>query len=61
MVATTDSCSGAPRAYAGVVFAYHEKITENFDRLTDDRWAGQFKAGGTRPTDVPWMASVLSR
>jgi hypothetical protein len=60
MVATTDSCGGGPRAYAGAVFAYHEQITMNFDRLTDERWAQQFGTGGTRPADVPWLAPVLA-
>ncbi|HVW24074.1 MAG TPA: DUF3160 domain-containing protein [Polyangiaceae bacterium] len=60
MVATVDSCGGGPRAYAGVVFAYHEQITTNFDRLTDERWAQQFGSGGTRPADVPWLLPVLA-
>ena len=61
LVATTDSCDGGPRAYAGVVFAYHEQITQNFDRLTDARWASEFAIGNTRPPDVPWMTPVLAR
>ena len=61
LVATADSCGGGPRAYAGVVFAYHEQITENFDRLTDARWASEFLPGGTRPADVPWMSAALAR
>jgi hypothetical protein len=60
MVATVDSCGGGPRAYAGVVFAYHEQITTNFDRLTDDRWAANFASGGPRPADVPWLSPVLA-
>jgi hypothetical protein len=60
MVATVDSCGGGPRAYAGAVFAYHEQITMNFERLTDEQWAQQFGAGGTRPADVPWLAPVLA-
>ncbi|MBN2009085.1 DUF3160 domain-containing protein [candidate division KSB1 bacterium] len=27
-----------PMAYIGPVMSYHETITENFDRLTDERW-----------------------
>ena len=61
MVATIDSCGGGPRAYAGVVFAYHEETTTNFDRLTDDRWAARFSAGGARPPDVPWLSPVLAQ
>jgi hypothetical protein len=60
MVVTADSCGGGPRAYAGAVFAYHEQITMNFDRLTDERWAQDFGPGGTRPADVPWLAPVLA-
>jgi hypothetical protein len=58
MVATVDSCGGGPRAYVGVVFAYHEQITTNFDRLTDERWKTNF-VQGPRPADVPWMSPVL--
>lgn len=60
MIATVDSCGGGPRAYAGVVFAYHEQITTNFDRLTDDRWAANLTSTGTRPADVPWLSQVLA-
>jgi hypothetical protein len=28
-----------PTAFAGPVMSYYEKITEDFDRLTDERWA----------------------
>jgi hypothetical protein len=59
MVATMDSCGG-PKAYAGVVFGYHEKITENFDRYTDERWATE-ASGTPRPADVPWMGPVLGQ
>ncbi|HVU00974.1 MAG TPA: DUF3160 domain-containing protein [Polyangiaceae bacterium] len=59
MVVTADSCGG-PKAYAGVVFGYHEKITENFDRYTDERWMTEASAT-PRPPDVPWMEPVLGR
>jgi hypothetical protein len=59
MVATVDTCEG-PRAYAGVVFAYHEQITEKFERLTDQQWA-QGLLDGPRPADVPWLSGVLAR
>ena len=58
MVTTVDTCMG-PRAYAGVVFAYHEVITENFERLNDEDWATRFSTG-PRPSEVPWLADVLS-
>jgi hypothetical protein len=57
MVTTVDTCSG-PRAYAGLVFSYGEKITENWERLNDEAWA---KAIQTNPfPDVPWMKDVLA-
>lgn len=59
MVATIDTCSG-PRAYAGVVYAYHEEITEDFERMTDEEWSARFQQGGERPSDVPWLNGVLS-
>jgi hypothetical protein len=58
MVAAIDTCDG-PRAYAGVVFAYHEQVTQNFARLTDEEWQSQLKAG-PRPADVPWLSDVLA-
>jgi len=60
MVATIDTCGG-PRAYAGVVYAYHEVITTGFERLTDQTWSGKFLQGGQRPADVPWMSTVIAR
>ena len=59
MVTTIDTCNG-PRAYAGVVYAYHEQITEDFERLTDEEWAARLNQGGARPSEVPWMESVLA-
>lgn len=61
MVATAEACSGPPRAYAGVVFAYHEKVTEDFLRLTDEEWESGFRTGGSRPADVPWLAPALAK
>lgn len=56
MVATVDTCQG-PRAYAGVTFAYHEKTTEKFERLTDEKWAEQVGDA----SDVDWMAPILAQ
>jgi len=56
MVVTTNTCTG-PRAYAGLAFSYYEKITENFDRLTDERWATEVQ----RNPDVPWMHDLFGR
>jgi hypothetical protein len=57
MVMTVDTCMG-PRAYAGVVSAYHELITKDFERLNDTDWSKRFDNGQT-PADVPWLNGVL--
>src|SRR4029078_9956792 len=38
MVVVTEGCSG-PRAYAGLASSYYEKVTDDFERLTDEEWA----------------------
>ena len=58
MVVTFNTCSG-PRAYAGVVSAYHETVTQNFQRLTDAQWSTQIAA--SPPAEVPWIADLVSR
>ena len=55
MVTTVDTCQG-PRAYAGVTFAYHEEVTSDYKRLTDQEWSTQVSS----VADVPWMGSVLA-
>lgn len=57
MVITANTCSG-PRAYVGVAFAYHEQVTTNFERLTDNAWAQQLQQEGA--PDVPWMKELLA-
>lgn len=57
MALTVDTCTG-PRAYAGMAFAYHERITEDFDRLTDDRWTASVES--TPPADVPWVTPIVA-
>ncbi|MET0287957.1 MAG: DUF3160 domain-containing protein [Polyangiales bacterium] len=59
MVATLDTCNG-PRAYAGLVYAYHEQITEDFKRLTDEDWSKTL-SGGPAPADVPWVSDLLAQ
>jgi hypothetical protein len=59
MVVTVDTCMG-PRAYAGVVYAYHEHVTKNFERLTDEDWAQRVSDKANPPADVPWMSPLLS-
>jgi hypothetical protein len=58
MVLSVDSCQG-PRAYAGVVSAYFEQITDNFKRMTDQEWSAQINAA--TPDDVPWMQDLVVR
>ena len=58
MVVTFNTCAG-PRAYAGVVSAYHETVTSNFERLTDEKWTNQLAA--SPPAEVSWMADLVSR
>lgn len=58
MVLSVDSCLG-PRAYAGVVSAYFEQITDNFKRMTDQEWSSQISAA--TPADVPWMQDLVVR
>lgn len=59
MVVTAETCAG-PRAYAGVVSAYHEVVTSQLQRLTDEDWAAEF-ATGVSPPDVPWLTDLVVR
>jgi hypothetical protein len=58
MVTTVDTCQG-PRAYAGVVFSYHEVVTEKLQRLDDLEWKKRFPSGGASPDDVTWMRDLV--
>jgi len=55
MITTINTCSG-PKAYAGLAFSYHELVTENFQRLTDQDWTTMLAAG---QPDVAWLSPVL--
>jgi len=55
MVVTVDSCEG-PRAYAGVVSSYHERLEAGLSRLTDSEW----KTLAYDAPPVPWMEPVLA-
>ena len=52
MVVTVETCEG-PRAYVGLGSSYFEKITENFERLSDEDWAPQISAG--TPVQPAWV------
>jgi hypothetical protein len=54
MVVVIDGC-GAPRAFVGLVSSYYEKVTTQFDRLNDQRWAKELD----RAPDVPWMKDLI--
>jgi hypothetical protein len=58
MVVTADPC-GTPRAFVGLASSYFEKITEGFERMTDEAWAGELHEA--TPDDVAWMKDLVSR
>lgn len=55
LVSTVETCMG-PRAYAGVVFGYHEKITSNFERLTDEQWEAELDVAD--PPTPAWLDGI---
>ncbi len=57
MVVTVDSCGG-PRAYVGLASSYFERVTENFERLTDEDWKKDLIQNP--PPDVPWAADLIA-
>lgn len=52
MVVTIDTCTG-PRAYVGLVSTFHQEITENWERLTDEAWAER------EHTPVVWSRDLV--
>ena len=55
VLSVTTDCQN--RAYVGPVLSYHEKITENFERLDDETWKGMLEAGEeSRPA---WTESFV--
>jgi hypothetical protein len=58
IVLTVNSCNG-PRAYAGLVFAYHELLVEGLERMTDEQWK-EHLLGRTPLAEVEWLAPVLA-
>jgi hypothetical protein len=58
MVVTVNTCSG-PRLYVGLASSYFERITNDFERLTDQRWAQEVMANA--PEDPPWLRDVIRR
>jgi hypothetical protein len=58
MVVTVNTCSG-PRLYVGLASSYFERITEDFERLTDQPWAQEVMANA--PEDPAWLPDVIAR
>jgi hypothetical protein len=58
MVVTVNTCTG-PRAYVGLASSYFERITENFERLTDEAWSSAIL--DATPPDVAWMSDLVGR
>jgi hypothetical protein len=56
IIVTLDTCEG-PRAYAGLVSSYHEVITKDYERLTDDDWSESYLREA--PEDVRWMRDLV--
>lgn len=54
MVVVAEGCSG-PRAYAGLASSYREKVTENFERLTDEDWLDTW----FEEPEPEWMADLV--
>ncbi len=57
LVMTAPTCMG-PRAYAGLVSSYHERVTDQLRRLNDQDWAREFGSDKI-PADVPWMSDLI--
>lgn len=58
MVVTVDTCSG-PRAYAGPISSYFEKVTENWKRMDDKEWSAEIRTAN--PAPVSWMSDLVVR
>lgn len=56
-VFTVETCDG-PRAYAGVSSMFHQVVTEDYERLTDEAWQRNFYDPATLPPIVSWMTDL---
>jgi Protein of unknown function (DUF3160) len=54
---TVDTCVGA-RAYVGMSYTYHELVTNDFERLTDEAWTQQVSTG--EAIEVPWAETFIA-
>jgi len=48
-----------PMCYVGPVMSYYEKVTENFQRMTDEEWTSQVKQNQV-PTRPDWVNIYLA-
>jgi hypothetical protein len=55
MVVTVQTCTG-PRAYIGLASRYHERITQNWERMNDDSWKDEVMA--RHLTDVEFVGGL---
>ena len=55
IVMTVESCQG-PRAYAGLVSAYHEVVEDGLTRLTDEEWKERIRE---QAPSVDWFTPLL--
>jgi hypothetical protein len=58
-IAESSTNGNQPVAFVGPVMSYYEKITENWDRLTDERWAAMVEAGNV-PARPDWVNIYLA-
>jgi hypothetical protein len=42
-----------------MAYAYHEHITTDFERLTDEAWTERITSGPP-PADVPWISGFTA-
>lgn len=57
-LADSPSSDFQPMAYAGPVMSYYQTITDNFDRLTDERWADYFEPPSPHALPRPDWANI---
>jgi hypothetical protein len=58
MVTTVETCSG-PRAYAGLVSSYYERVEEDWNRLTDPEWEKILRQDAP-PQSPAWFTPLLA-
>ena len=59
MVTTVETCSG-PRAYAGLVSSYFERIEEDYKRLTDPGWEALLRDEGSTMKSPAWAERLMA-